>query len=327
MPRADIQMARPNAMLDLKKLMVGVDGLHVTGPDKKSTHTSVVYRVFGKEITNYGFNRLVRSHLNWKAWLPLSVEIHHGWYIRQAPRQADIKKHIPAILVFNSRQADAWRKESQTPVYVLGAPFVHFRRKANIVPAPHAQGTIVFPVHSGTVVDAEFDIEKYCNQLLALPAEFHPVNVCLHEDDIKRGRHIAYLERGFVVYCAGARLNPDFARNFYAILAAHKYSSSNGPGSYVLYSVEMGVPFFLLGPDAVFNDAGFEGFESEPVLKEMNSLFKDFTPVVTLQQKQFVLSETGIDDCTPAVELERKLRYSVLVHPVRRLIRMFFRNE
>lgn len=297
--------------------MSGFDSL----PPAPSLGAKLALRFFGQEITNYGFNKLVKQHLNWGDWLPLSLEVHHGWYTLQAPRDADLKKDLALILVFNARQAEAWRRKSNVPVEILGAPFIHYRRREGIGPAPAARGTIAFPAHSGTKVETVFDVEQYCKNLADLPAELQPVNICMHDDDIKRGRHRDYLRRGFRVYSAGGRKGQDFAQNFYKILAEHKYASSNVAGSYLLYSVEMGVPFFFCGPSAEFRNFETTDYESEPVLRQAGQLFKDFSSDITAEQLKFVLAESGMDDCAKAYQLRPRLQRAVLCQPFRKLFR------
>lgn len=310
----------------IKRLAVGHDVVHLSGvKDDGSLWRKLAARIFGHEITNYGFNRLVKAHLDWYRWLPLSVEIHHGWYLRQAPRVVDLKKNIPAILVFNERQALAWRAVNGIPAFVLGAPFVHYRRHKGFTQSSQARGTVVFPVHSGSVVDVEFDIDSYCAELSALPARFHPINICLHDDDIRKKRHKAYLARGFSVYSAGSRRDPDFADNFYSILSEHEYSTSNGAGSYVLYSVEMGIPFFLYGPKAESTHQVFDGFESEPVLQRFNQLFEGVSDEITEAQRVFITSEIGVEQSVSAQVLRAKLQWLILIHPIRKLFKKVFK--
>ncbi len=310
------------SIAELDHLAVTKNGLSNRGERAPlSLFEKAMRLIFGAEITNYGFDRLVKRHLSWPTWLPLAVEIHHGWYPRNAPRPGDLKKNVPAILVFNARQADAWKTQSSKPVHILGAPFIHYRRAMGLEVSETARGTVVFPVHSGTVVEAQFDILAYCAELKNLPADRHPISICLHEDDIKKGRQNAYLEQGFNVYCSGARRGEDFAQNFYEILRRHKYSSSNGLGSYVLYSVEMGIPFSLLGPEATFNSVDFDHYAKEPVVLRANELFQEFSPTISQEQRDFVIAEAGIDTCVPPPILKKNILMSVCFNPMGRLMR------
>ena len=173
-------------------------------------------------------------------------------------------------------------------------------------------------------MNVELDIESYCSALLKLPEKFHPISICLHEDDIRKGRHRAYLARGFSVYSAGARRDPNFADNFYSILSEHKYSTSNGAGSYVLYSVEMGIPFFLYGPNAEITHQIFDAFESEPALQRFNQLFDGVFDDITEAQRLFVTDEAGVEQSVSAQVLRAKLQWSILVHPFKKLTKRIF---
>ena len=91
----------------------------------------------------------------------------------------------------------------------------------------------------------------------------------------------------------------------------HKYSTSNLIGSYILYSVEMGIPFFLYGEKATLHDLKNP---LRPKRKSINpkveALFKvppHKVEKITIKQKKFIESEAGVNDCINPRELRKIL--------------------
>ena len=67
------------------------------------------------------------------------------------------------------------------------------------------------------------------------------INMENHPDFISKA-----IEKGFDVVTAGHKFDKKFVNRFYEILSNHKYATSNAYGSHVPYSIEMGLPFFIL---------------------------------------------------------------------------------
>lgn len=252
-------------------------------------------------------DEIVKCWCKYPKWLPFRFEIHHGWYIVDRPSKFDIESLSPVLLMFNKRQKETWEKDHKKPAVVIGAPFVHYRRCKNIKQNPDARGTIVFPQHSASVYDVVFDIDKYCHALNQLPDYLKPITICLHIHDVRRGRIELYKKNGFKVVTAGPRDTIAFAKKFYDILSNYKYSTSNIVGSHTMYSVEMGIPFFLYGEPGYYQGRPVEP-ESEIGLK-VKTLFSvpPENLKITAEQKQFIESETGIKDCIKPDELKKFL--------------------
>lgn len=260
-----------------------------------------------KRISLYGIDEIVKCWCKYPKWLPFRFEIHHGWYIVDKPSKVDIESLSPVLLMFNRRQKETWEKNYKKPAVVIGAPYIHYRRCKNIKQSPDASGTIAFPQHSAAHYDVIFDIDNYCRKLNQLPDEFKPITICLHVHDVRRGRIALYEEKGFKVITAGPRETIEFAKKFYDILSNFKYSTSNIVGSHTMYSIEMGIPFFLCGEPGYY-----AGRPEEPKSKiglKAETLFNNLPENVkiTSEQKQFIENEAGINDCINPDELRKFL--------------------
>ena len=215
------------------------------------------------------------------------------------------------MLVWSRRRLKIWNEESSIPAAIVGAPFVHYRKLMQIEKDIAASGTVAFPAHSTSLIDAVFDIDEYCKLLKSLPSEFHPITICLHAHDIERKKDVIYRKYGFNVVTAGPIwvLGFEFVEKFYDILRSHKYTTSNQVGSYSFYAVEMGIPFFILGESAKLENSGEPLMPSKfsytdyPIGVYATSLFQGPTQSISEEQKKFVEDELGVHDCLSGSEL------------------------
>lgn len=269
-------------------------------------------RLFG-EIDTYGFNEIVRMYCRYPDAFPLAANIYHGWYIHP-PRISDLNSFRSTLLVFNKRQKGEWEEQSSKPAYVLGAPFVHYRRLMNIQQRPDASGTIVYPGHDATSNDFVFDQRALCERLAALDEKYKPITVSVLELDIQNGKDRMYREYGFDVFCPGERRSVDFVENVYGALSRHKYSCGNHVGTNILYAVEMGIPFFFIGDlgSGVNRKGGqaviYQRTEQQlALIDRILELFAEPVYQVTEEQKTLILPECGVEECLSPDELRRVL--------------------
>lgn len=270
------------------------------------------------EVRNFGFNLILKDFAKISCFLPLPCHLEHGWTPLAEPLVTDLETHKPLMLVLSKRRKEAWEKRSKIPVEIMGAPFIHYKNMKKVHLSSRAKGTIVFPNHSMPGFEVKFSVENYCKELKKLPQEFHPITVCLFWFDFIDDRADIYRKMGFRVVTAGPKLTNDlsFVKNFYKLLSSHKYATSNDIGSYTFYSVNLGVPFFLLGeiptiinqrgkdrnvPEVTKNDDFYWG-------KKAIEIFSTGpTTKITTEQKKFVDEEMGVKDCLSREEMHKLL--------------------
>lgn len=268
------------------------------------------------EMQSYGFNQIIKEYADFSQFLPLPAHLEHGWTALKEPLKTDLicAENKGLMLVFNQRRLLSWQEKSKVPVYIMGAPFIHYRRINHITKKATAKGTVAFPCHSTANVHSKYDIEKYCQALNKLSDEYKPISVCLHFSDYKDNNIKIYQKYGFKVKTAGKKIggSMDFAKNFYQILSDHKYATSNEIGSYTFYAVEMEIPFFILGDRPYFinqnkTDTNVPEKYSTEDFEYGRKSFKLFStgPVkyISDEQKKFIIRELGIKDCLSNEEL------------------------
>lgn len=279
----------------------------------KYTLERLLKKIYGIEIFDYGLNILIKDYAKFPTYLPDPFYMEHGWTALTEPLASDLNTNKKMMLVFSKRRELAWKSKSKIPVFIMGSPFVHYRRMHKIESNPEAKGTIAFPAHSGTYVKPVYDVEKYCNQLNALGDDFKPISISLLSDDIIKGVDKKYIEYGFNIVSSGNRLDINFAKKFYGIIRNYKYATSNDVGSAAFYCIEMGIPFFVLGDIAIDDNDGRDMNipKRNSILDHENGriAFEMFNtgPIKYISDKQtkYVCSELGIEECLSPKELNR----------------------
>lgn len=278
-------------------------------------------RTIGKPSGNYGHDRILRRYAGFPRPLPMNVRIQHGWYHDIEDRLSDLHVDQPLQFVWSRRMAERWPDFSDRPVMISGTPLVHFRHMEAIQQHPDASGTVVFPQHSTRSYDSVYDVDRYCRDLDDLPVEYKPITICLHFRDFDRLAP-AFERNGYPdIVTAGESRAPDlgFARNFYEILARHKYASSNDILTGMFYAIEMGIPFFIYGPDAEdFSTADGSRGNFKPFADEIRPLFTGPTTTISEEQRRLVRQELGVDDAAPPREMRRRLWKLFLFHEIPR---------
>lgn len=265
----------------------------------------------------YGENSLVKTYLDLSSF-PSGVVIQHGWTPRNNILPSELENTRWLMLCLNKRYKSKWVEQSNIPCEIIGSPFVHYRRLAKIIQCVNAKGTLAFPAHSIKEIHANYDLNKYCDELNNLPSEFQPVTICLHHLDIMHYQmDEKFRERGFDVACITANKKAPPAESFYNLIKNFKYTTSNEPGSYTFYSVEMNIPFFVLGDLAIRDNTTGTNIDVPQKTYTLTDfkygkiaydLFSNHPrDRITKEQRDFVLSELGMLDCAPKSVLAEML--------------------
>lgn len=271
----------------------------------------------------YGQTYILKRYLELSS-IPSGVVIQHGWTPLNNVLKSDLFSSTHLMLSWSKRYQQEWVKQSNVPCEVLGAPFVHYRRMNKTERLKNANGTLAFPAHSTKEIEAKFDLQKYCNELHNLPDKFKPVTICLHHLDIMYyGMKEAFQDQGFNVVCISRNKKTSPYVLFYDLIKNFKYTTSNEPGSYTFYSVEMNIPFFILGDMPIRHNHGAKNtdiMQSKYTMQDFQygsiayDLFSDSSKDrITKEQKDFVLEETGMTDPTPKDALIKKINEIIIL--------------
>jgi hypothetical protein len=260
-------------------------------------------------IQSFGLNIILRKYLCVPNWLPLIAHMEHGWTPLDEASKTDLNnKKYPLMFVYNKRRFEIYKKvkHNYKNIFILGMPFILYRKKEKISIKEDAKGTIVFPSHDGTFVKSIYNINSFCEELSKLSPEYHPITICLFGGDEKYKKDI-YNSLGYKIVTAGDRYNVNFYKNFYEILKRYKYAISNGIGSHVFYSIDLNIPFFLLGEEPVIINKElkdpnvpekYKGSDFSSGKKAYNIFNTGPVTYISENQKKYVENEIGIKNAS-----------------------------
>lgn len=208
------------------------------------------------DIYYYSTDKIIRLLYDISLDIPLNVYTYHGINLRdyETGCETAFKTDVPVLVTRQSQEI--YLRDREKKAFTVGSLFVNYRRQKKIERSPNAKGTLVFPSHSTEFIDVLMNWDEYAEQLCHLPTELQPVAVCMYWKDLLAGVHASFEKRGIKVFTAGHYADIDFVDNFYEILRNFKYSSGNTVGSHAFYSVEMGIPYFILGSEPNFYNSG-----------------------------------------------------------------------
>ncbi|MBE6372422.1 MAG: hypothetical protein E7055_10175 [Lentisphaerae bacterium] len=265
----------------------------------------------------YGINSALREMTGFPKWKAMPVWQQHGYYVDQPIFKPDLEEAGRAgiMLVYSNREKTAWSQVSKIPCYVAGPMLTHYRKFKGWEPRPDAEGTVFYAGHSTADVRSEYSLECLHKTLSGLPEQYHPITISLHcYDYYELHLNEAFEKLGYRVVTAGHANDPEFPARFYEILSGCKYACSNDIGTYILYALDMNIPFFFVGErsrniflENNFNDipAGEFDISRQPIARRVFELF-DTGPVscITEEQRKWFEQETGYGEQIPMEELK-----------------------
>ena len=297
----------------------------------KSLEESGDSRDYPHPARMYGVGYWIKRRFGIPEFVPLdNWDIQHSPPMNNGIREREKALAIP-FLLYNEEQKANYDGAGKTSI-VVGSSFVHCKELEGISVSDSARGTLAFPAHSTIQVELRCDWDGYAESLLALPARYQPVEVCLYYREVLNGASRPFLRRGITVHCAGHHCDDAFPLNFYRILRNFRFSTSNSVGSFAYYSVDLGIPFFIFGPDVkLFNHGGDSGFvkdrettflspetvDHQLIRREVDLFTYDLThPVeITARIKEYVATRLGTRNRYREAEIRSRIwrRYLRLV--------------
>jgi hypothetical protein len=250
-------------------------------------------------ISGYGLENLMLDEAELNHLIPIIPHYDHGWCLLDGAVKSVAETPAKEYFSWNKRMMDL-HKSLKKKTYIIGSPFIYFVDKYNIQ-KNKKKNTIFFLGHSTPKIKTIFNISKLFDNLNNLPNYLKPIDICLHYNDIHLEK--IFLENGFNVRCAGNIISNSYPKKFFEILTDYNYSCSNVLGTYVLYSLYIDIPFFLIGGEITFDNFGldknvprkYKSFQSK-TSRIFFQLFKKFNKKITYEQKKLIDCELGLKD-------------------------------
>jgi hypothetical protein len=113
---------------------------------------------------------------------------------------------------------------------------------------------LVFPVHSGNATDVTHQ-EDFFEKVKAEAKKFASVIVCVYYTDFQSPLSLQFAAEGYRLVSAGLMFDPSFARRTKSITRLADAVITDGFGSYIFWSLFMGVPVNVVCANAIFKTA------------------------------------------------------------------------
>jgi hypothetical protein len=249
-------------------------------------------------LSGYGLENLILEKARLPTFLPLIPNYDHGWMLVDNLPDRFKKNPSKIHLAWNKRIQNMYSNFKNKKSYVIGSPFLFYKEKYNIFKKKN-KGTLFFFSHGTDKINVEIDLNKFLKGLNSIPSYLKPIDICLHYNDLNVFKNFFNIN-GFNVYTSGSIYSNYFVKNFYKLISEYSYTASNTLGSYVLYSINLDIPFFLIGEEPIYDNFGND--ENVPryyklsdynYAKKTIPLFKKIYHKVTQRQKKFVSNELG----------------------------------
>lgn len=202
-------------------------------------------------ISSYSLENLYLNRANICKFFPLIPYYDHGWDLNDKLSKSIIQNPSRYHFCWSQRQKQKYLKIDKK-FFITGSPFIFFKEDQNIKKT-NEKNTIFFFSHSTTKINQIINLQKLIDALNDVPESLKPIDICLHYNDLKKYKTF-FESFGFKVVSAGSQFNDKFVDNFYNILKKYSYTCSNILGTYVLYSIDLKIPFFLVGPEPIYDN-------------------------------------------------------------------------
>ena len=233
--------------------------------------------------------------------------IEHGLcYAEYAPLLLEIMKdhRIERIFTFSERrkgqlQRILAKKGYNNQIVAIGpminkVPNFHSKEELAAIKKKIGKTLLVFPMHSWSGVDNDFDNDKLVMEIERLKPQFNTVLVCMYYMDIRKGKHIPYSKKGYTIVCNGDRFDTHFIQRHRDIIELSDLTMSNGIGTHVGYSIALNRPHYYFKQDMELNiDEKYKAESLEQEYRkelelEFVKVFGKFSYEINEEQKNFV---------------------------------------
>ncbi len=217
---------------------------------KRDWRTDTGYGLVDIYIDAAGLPADYRAHLN----------VLHGTFTCMADywyRTSEAGfRSVPATLVHNDGDREHLERilGAERRFLVAPHPYHYVMRNYQAAEAPAPAGSVFFFPHSVGGPRPRAPVSLLLKTLRSLPAEYWPIDVCVHPLDVARAEIANFAREGFAMVCAGQRHDPLFLHRFYWMCRRRRFALSVDEGTQVLLASLTGLSVKMLSgiPDVLW---------------------------------------------------------------------------
>ena len=265
-------------------------------------------------VSGYGFEKILLDYADLPLLLPFLPCYDHGLSFEDIPNRNSTLNHLSnTYLCWGERTFENIKKKTDKKPVISGAPFLIYKDKNNIVKKTQKK-TLFFISHSTDKISQNIGPREIDEIISKIDNCYNPIDLCLHWSDYLKEKN-TYEKMGYNVFTAGKVFNNNFVKNFYEIITNYEFTMSNKLGTYILFSLDLGIPFSLVGQEPVyFNHSNDKNKPKSYKItdyeygKKITKLFYGLNNKISEDQKNFSSLETGKNNIINKEQLKKILK-------------------
>ena len=252
----------------------------------------------------YGIGRGIRKYCDYPWWLPLPVYSDHSICTLGNPEPHEMLNTANIHLTWFEKRQSSLSSKVKKSVIIIPFPWLSLMQVADN--NKKRKGTIIFFPHSNDGIELkDFSVDNYFEKLRVLPRKFHPLTICLHTHDVRKGLHKKLRAFGLPIVTVGTNSSVFFPDRFFDLVSSYEYGTSPVGGSELFLGSVSGLKFFLHGGKPRYFSVGHSQHPDGEITIEQDmlavetehkkaQLYGDLEFNNLLEQKKFVNEILGI---------------------------------
>jgi len=206
----------------------------------------------------YGHAAVLKRYAGWPGEQAVKAVIEHSFAMfPQYVWDVDMQAELPGILVFSAERREYLRSVTTRRVEAVGPLISYAEPLVSLEEIEALRGELgrvllAFPVHSTHHINADYNINLFCTEVLRMGREYDRVLVCLGWKDVLRGFGELYAAYGLTCVTAGHMYDPEFLPRLRTIISLSEMTVSSNFSSHVGYCILLGKPHALIDTDISF---------------------------------------------------------------------------
>lgn len=246
----------------------------------------------------YGHAKIFKKFLNFSTHYKFKFIIEHGTYLNDEVAAIDLETNLPSFVTYSQNRVKILKKFRKS-AFSIG-PFINYaldflstedfaKEKRRL-----SKSLLVFPMHSTSDTNFNFNIIKLCKMIKKLGKGFKTIRICLYWTDVLKGQYKIYQDFDFECITAGHILDPLFIPRLKSIIKLADFTISNGISTHVAYCIFLNKPHYII-PQKFYLSGNQNEIKANSILvdsKPYKEILKAFSkPTLKISSKQLRLAE------------------------------------
>lgn len=261
----------------------------------------------------YGHASVLKKYANISQSDSIKSTIEHGVFFDNFVWDQDTQSRFPSIITFSKDHTKFLSRLTKKKIYTIG-PLIHYAQSfldatsQKNERARLGKTLLVFPAHSTSMCDVNYDMKKFCKKILLLGKGYSSIRICLYWKDILGGWDKKYRSFGFECVTAGHIFDPLFLPRLKSIIDLSDNTISNIPGTHSGYCIYMNKPHQILSQSMNYYGDRIDSQRSNKTLSnktylELCETFSKPTNLITKEQYNLINTYWGLDQIKTKEEL------------------------